>query len=226
MQTPTPPKSEQELLSRCQMLAGIPLADLAAAYQQTLPASWLKAKGFVGQLMEIALGATASSLPEPDFLDLGIELKTLPLNAKGAPRESTYVCTAPMSLTAEAERWENSRVRKKLARVLWVPFEADPNIPLHKRRVGTALLWSPDPPTEAILREDWETLTHMLYLGQTEKLSAKLGTYLQVRPKAAHSRIVTEYINDEGEEILINPKGFYLRSHFTQRILEAYYCKS
>ncbi len=222
----TSPKTEAELLSRCQKLAGMTWATLASTYNQTLPTSLIQAKGFMGQLMEQVLGATANNLPEPDFQHLGIELKTLPLNANGEPRESTYVCTAPISFNAEIEAWTNSRVRKKLARVLWVPFEADPKIPLNERRIGSALLWSPDPATESILRQDWEELTLMLHLGQTANLSAKLGTYLQIRPKAAHSRIVNPGINEQGEDMFQNPRGFYLRSLFTQKILEAHYCKA
>lgn len=222
----TPPHHESELLSRCYTLAGLTLGELASTFHQSLPRSLLQAKGFIGQLLELALGATATSQPEPDFPHLGIELKTLPLNAEGQPKESTYVCTAPLNLPAETETWQNSRVKKKLSRVLWIPIEADPALPLSKRRIGSAVLWSPDEKTEAILRQDWEELTFMLHLGQIHRLSAKIGTYLQIRPKAAHSRILNPGINEEGQEIWINPKGFYLRTLLTQQILTKNYCNS
>lgn len=222
----TPPESETELLSRCLKLSGITFSTLATHYHQKLPPSLTQAKGLIGQLLEYALGASAGNQPEPDFPNLGIELKTIPIDCKGQPRESTYVCTAPINLKAEIESWENSRVRKKLSRVLWVPVEADPEIPLPERRIGIAQLWSPDSKTEAILQQDWEELTLMLHLGQTDNLSAKIGTYLQIRPKAAHSRILNPGINEHGEEILINPKGFYLKTVLTQKILADCYCKA
>ncbi len=222
----TPPKTEAELLSRCYQLSGITFSALAARYHQTLPSSLTQAKGLIGQLLEVALGASAGNQPEPDFPNLGIELKTIPIDTHGHPRETTYVCTAPINLKAEIESWEHSRVRKKLSRVLWVPVEADPRIPLADRCIGNAQLWSPDLYTEATLRQDWIELTHMLHLGQTDNLSAKIGTYLQIRPKAAHSRILNPGINEHGEEILINPKGFYLRTTLTQKILEYCYCKA
>ncbi len=222
----TPPKTEAELLSRCHQISGITFAALARRYYQTLPHSLTQSKGFIGQLLEYALGASAGNQPEPDFPNLGIELKTIPIDKQGRPRETTYVCTAPINLQAEIETWEDSRVRKKLARVLWIPIEADPFIPLPDRCIGNAQLWSPDPETEARLRQDWEELTHMLHLGQTDNLSAKTGTYLQIRPKAAHSRILNVHINENGEEILINPKGFYLRTQLTQKILAYCYCKA
>lgn len=217
------PQTESELLQRCRALEGLSFAELAHAYGHTLPQTLNQAKGFMGQLIEQALGATAGSLPEPDFPNLGVELKTIPLNQNGQARESTYVCTAPLRVEATLEPWEHSHLRKKLARVLWVPLEADPSIPLAKRRIGTATLWSPDPPTENILRQDWEELNLMLHLGQIQNLSAKIGVYLQIRPKAAHSRILSPTINEQGEAIWMNPRGFYLRTTFTQRILEQQY---
>ena len=47
-------------------------------------------------LLETALGATAGSKAEQDFSHLGIELKTLPINAEGFPLETTFVSLAPL----------------------------------------------------------------------------------------------------------------------------------
>lgn len=221
----TPPSSEQELLARAYQIAGLRLADVALTYNQKLPPSLTQSKGFIGQLIELALGAFAQNLPEPDFPNLGIELKTIPLNSNGSPRESTYICTAPLSIDAVTESWETSRVRNKLKHILWVPIQADPTIPLSERRIGTAVLWQPDSDTESILKQDWEELTQILHMGNISMLSAKVGTYLQVRPKAAHSRILSHSIDANGEPMMINPKGFYLRTILTQKILEKCYCK-
>lgn len=217
------PTTSDELLARTAKLSGMTLAELAIMHHQKLPDSLKQAKGFIGQLIELSLGATAGSQPEPDFPHLGIELKTIPINSKGEPCETTYVCTAPHTLPAQIEYWENSRVKQKLSQVLWVPIEADPSIPLPKRHIGTAILWHLDSTTEKILRQDWEELTYMLHLGKTTRLSAKIGTYLHLRPKAAHSRVLTQGIGEEGEPLLINPRGFYLRTAFTQKILKKYY---
>lgn len=224
MHSVPPPNSVEELLERARALAGKTLSELALSYPFSIPTSLLQAKGFVGQLIEWHLGATANNLPQPDFPNLGIELKSLPLNAAGQPRESTYVCTAPIN--SERECWENSRVRAKLAQVLWVPIEADHQIPLSERCVGCPLLWKMDPETEIILKQDWEELSLMIQLGQIEKLSAKIGTYLQIRPKAAHSRILAPMINEQSEAILANPKGFYLRTLFTRKIIDQFFCTS
>lgn len=226
MKSVTPLQTEEALWERATALSGKSLKELAMAYGQPIPQSLTFAKGFIGQLIELHLGATAHSKPEPDFAHLGIELKTIPITKEGLPAESTYVCTAPLTLESTQESWETSRVRKKLAQVLWIPIEADKAIPLAERRVGFPLLWRLEKETEAILRNDWEELTMLLTLGQAATLSARLGTYLQIRPKAMHSRILTNFIDENGEESNITPRGFYLRTALTKKILAEYYCKT
>ncbi len=220
MQIP-PPQSEQELLDRCRIIAGKTIFELAHPFNQKIPTTLHQAKGWVGTLIEWHLGADSTNKSQPDFSYLGIELKTLPLDADYRPQESTYVCTAPLEPSLEI--WRTSRVYKKLAHVLWVPIEASSQIPIPERRIGTPLLWRPCPKTEAILKQDWEELTEILQLGQIAKLSAKQGFYLQIRPKAAHSRILTSTLNEQGEAILTGPKGFYLRTLLTKNILANHY---
>lgn len=190
---------------------------LARRLHLTPPEDLKRHKGWVGQLLEQALGASAGSLSEPDFQAIGVELKTVPLNRLGQPRESTYVCTVPLQRVGET--WEASWVRNKLRRVLWLPIEAEPDIPLERRRVGQAVLWSPSPEQERILRRDWEELMEMVSLGKIEKITAKQGVYLQIRPKAADSHVQTQAIGSTGESISTTPRGFYLRTRLTAEIM-------
>ena len=150
----SPPKTEQELTSRANALAGQTLQTLADRVGVSVPDNLQREKGWVGQLLEANLGADAGSKPVPDFTELGIELKTLPLNKSGTPKESTFVCVVDL-LAVGSLRWESSNVQKKLARVLWVPLEADKETPLANRLIGKPILWSPTPFQEATLKTDW-----------------------------------------------------------------------
>ena len=154
---PTPPSSIEELMTRASALAGLRLGQLAHQLGVAVPLDLRREKGWVGQLIERALGASAASLAEPDFQLIGVELKTLPLDAHGRPRESIYVCTVPLETEAMGQRWESSWVRRKLATVLWMPVEGDNAIVIAERRIGNPLLWSPAPAEEALLRNDWES---------------------------------------------------------------------
>ena len=57
----------QLLAQRIAAIAGKSLAELAQRYQRPVPANSRQAKGWMGQLIEVALGAQAGSLPIPDF---------------------------------------------------------------------------------------------------------------------------------------------------------------
>ena len=216
------PKTEQELLTRANALAGMTLGELAHMANITVPPDLRRDKGWVGQLLEWHLGATAGSKPVPDFAELGIELKTIPVGYHGKPLETTFVCVAPL-IGLHGLRWENSHIRHKLARVLWIPVEGERDIPLADRHVGSPLLWSPSPEEEQQLRQDWEELMDMIVLGQVEQITARHGEVLQLRPKAANSKALTEAYGANGQPIKTLPRGFYLKTQFTAGLLEKYF---
>jgi len=216
---PSPPSSEAELMQRAHALAGRSLAEVAFACGVAMPQDLRRHKGWVGQLLELALGADAESLPEPDFRAIGVEMKSLPIDRNGKPRESTYVCTVPLDEGMEPS-WETSWICRKLARVLWLPVEAAPEIPLAQRRIGTPLLWSPDEGETQALRQDWEELGDMIRMGELESITARMGTVLQIRPKAANSKVTCESVGANGEAITTHPRGYYLRPAFTHAILQ------
>ena len=216
-----PPESEAELLSRCRSLAGKSLGQIAAELNIAVPASRSGAKGWAGQLIEHYLGASAASKPEPDFQILGIELKTIPVNRRGRAKESTFVCMTPMTASAGL-RWTESTVRHKLDRVLWVPIEADPGILPINSRVGNAFLWSPSPEQARVLEQDWHELIEMICFGEFDKVSSKHGEYLQIRPKAANSASLARTTLANGEAGMTLPRGFYLRTRFTNQLLNDY----
>lgn len=217
-----PPETDDELLHRAQQIAGLTLLQLANRLDEPVPKKLHHAKGWVGQLLEKALGATAGSLPEPDFQHLGIELKTLPVNRSMQPQESTYVCTVPLQ-NNHALNWQQSWVRNKLKRVLWVPVESGKELDVNARRIGQAILWSPSTEQERILQQDWEELMDLVCTGQLSRVSAKQGTYLQIRPKAANAGSLVSTDDEDGNTTQTLPRGFYLRTTFTKQILEQHF---
>lgn len=216
------PENEEQLLERAQLLAGYTLGELALRANLAIPRDLRRDKGWVGMLLERYLGASAGSKPEQDFAEIGVELKTIPVDALGRPLETTFVCVAPLTGNTGLV-WQTSHVRHKLARVLWVPVEGDRAIPLADRRVGAPLLWSPDDHEEAQLRQDWEELMDMIVLGQVERITARHGEVLQIRPKAANSKALTEGIGENGQPIMTLPRGFYLKKTFTAPLLARHF---
>lgn len=220
----TAPLSKQELLTNCQKLSGLTLNDLAKYTHSSLPLTPSRGKGWVGQQVEKFLGATAGSKAEPDFPQLGIELKTLPLDAKGQVQESTYVCHIQL-MQLNQQSWEDAWVYKKLQHVLWVPYEASKTVEYAQRRIGNAILWQPSAQQAKQLQQDWEEIMEKLCLGEQQQLSAHCGQYLQVRPKAANAKSLTNAYDEQGNLCKTLPLGFYLRPSFTRTIIEQNYIR-
>lgn len=221
----SPPETEAQLLAQAQRLAGYTLGELAELAGMPTPRDLKRDKGWIGVLLERWLGASAGSKPEQDFAALGVELKTIPIDPLGGPLETTFVCVAPLTGNTGVV-WETSHVRHKLKRVLWVPVEGSRTIPLAERRVGSPLLWSPDAEEEQQLRQDWEELMDLIVLGQVTRITARHGEVLQLRPKAANGKALTEAIGEHGEPILTLPRGFYLKKNFTRALLARHFALS
>ena len=212
------PQTLEQLLSQAQSIAGLTFGELADELHIPVPPDLKRDKGWVGILLERALGATSGSKAEQDFSHLGVELKTLPINAEGYPLETTFVSLAPL-VQNSGVKWENSHVRHKLSCVLWMPIEGSRHIPLRERHIGAPILWKPTADQERQLKQDWEELMDLIVLGKLEQITARIGEVMQLRPKGANSRSITKGIGRNGEVIETLPLGFYLRKAFTAGIL-------
>jgi DNA mismatch repair protein MutH len=201
---PAPPRDLPDLLRRAHTLAGRTVGELAGMQGVDVPEDPRRAKGLVGRLVERALGAPGDARAGPDLATLGVEIKTIPLDLQGRPRESTFVCHLPLRTIATLD-WDASPVRHKLQRVLWVPVEHDPDRPLAQRRIGAPVLWSPSEAEHRLLAADWEEIAGRIGAGDVEAVTAHDGVVLQVRPK--------------GRSSLEAGRGFYLRARFTADVL-------
>ncbi|HHF3840759.1 TPA: DNA mismatch repair endonuclease MutH [Haemophilus influenzae] len=215
------PQTLEQLLSQAQSIAGLTFGELADELHIPVPIDLKRDKGWVGMLLERALGATAGSKAEQDFSHLGVELKTLPINAEGYPLETTFVSLAPL-VQNSGVKWENSHVRHKLSCVLWMPIEGSRHIPLRERHIGAPIFWKPTAEQERQLKQDWEELMDLIVLGKLDQITARIGEVMQLRPKGANSKAITKGIGKNGEVIDTLPLGFYLRKEFTAQILKAF----
>jgi DNA mismatch repair protein MutH len=206
------------LVARAEALSGRTLADISRDLGLAAPGTGAHHKGRVGALIERALGASAGSWAGPDFPDLGIELKTVPVSEQGRPFESTFVCTVSLA-SAERADWETSVARSKLSRVLWVPIIGHPARPAEERRVGVSRLVRLTPEQEAALCEDFDEIMGRIGIGGIEDISARVGRFLQLRPKARTGADRTISFGPDGEWIGTVPRGLYLRARFTEAVL-------
>jgi DNA mismatch repair protein MutH len=211
--------NDKFLLQKAKELEGLTFLQLARLLDLRLPQDLIHAKGWLGQAIEQFLGASAGSKAMPDFPLLGIELKTIPVSIKFRVIESTYVTSLNLMPNSPLV-WEESVCYQKLQKVLWLPIEGEKNIAFQNRRIGAALLWQPSNAQFHQLKTDWSAIMDLVLDGRIEELDGRLGQYLHIRPKAANAKVSTLAVGHDLELIRTLPRGFYLRSSFTQSILE------
>ena len=217
----SPPQTIQQLNQRAQQLAGKTIGELTELYGDKSPKDLRIEKGWQGQFIERCLGADAGNLSKPDFSLIGVELKTLPIDYSGNVQESTYVSVVDINKSLGLS-WRQSVVYHKLQHVLWVPIARRKGDPVIQSTVATPFLWQPNAKQEALLKSDWENAMELISMGKIDQLNARMGEILQVRPKAANSRVLTATTDEDGRQAQTLPRGFYLRPQFTQQLLDAH----
>ena len=217
----SPPQNTEQLKERLFSIMGKSLSELATFAKIALPVSPVHGKGFQGELIERLLGASAPGLPIPDFPNLGIELKTVPVSADFKVLESTFFCSAPLN-EMRVRRFEESILFHKISRVLFVFFVAPRDFAYEKRYVAGFRFWSPSKEDLAVIRQDYDELMEKVSLGLVEEISARNGNVIQMRPKAANGQALTDCVGPAGTMIKVRPRGFYMRRIFMQNLIDGF----
>ena len=117
--------------------------------------------------------------------------------------------------------FESSLLWAKLRCILWIPLIAETkSINVQDRVIGEAILWQPSQDERSILEQDFNEIMELIVTGNIERLSAQVGQYLHVRPKALDSSKKTYTIDENGYKVITSPRGFYLRTQLTSKIIK------
>jgi DNA mismatch repair protein MutH len=213
----------EALLAHARALIGVELAELADQLGLPEPVgaeAARRSKGWSGQVIERELGVETAGGSGPDFAALGTELKTVPVDERLNPRESTAVCQID-PVTIAGESWDTSTARKKLARVLFVALEVPAGArSVGQRRVTAVRLWSPTRAEDTLLRADFELFARDYFRrGRSSAITGHLGQVLQVRPKGRNAADLRDGYDEFGQPTRVGKCGFYLRASFVAAIL-------
>ena len=100
---------------------------------------------------------------------------------------------------------------------------SEKHLAIGERTIGFPFLWQPSLIENKLLEQDWEEIMDMIAMGDIEKINGKIGQVLQLRPKAANSKALTDAIGKDGQPIKTLPRGFYLKIPFTHQILKNHF---
>lgn len=213
------PQNLAELQQRLELIKGHTLGELAAVIRAQLPGSTLNGKGYAGELIEVMLGAGAKNLSEPDFTKLGIELKTVPVDRDFKPLQSTYICYAPLTDVRSQDFW-HSPLYLKLRLCLYVFVLSPRDLPMAQRRIIDYYLHAMPETDLQQVKQDYDELMELVSLGQAQQITAHIGTIIQMRPKAADGKQLTDCVDEEGNLSKTRPRGFYMRRSYTSKLCQ------
>lgn len=181
----TPKLDAASLLSRAEALVGKKLLELEQEIVALDDKSRVLTKAGAAYVIERYFGIKANSFALPDFADLGIELKTVPL----MERAGMLTVKEPLSLNminyfeeAKCDDITESSLYKKNKEILFICY-------LHKERrrseyvVMYSFLWKMDEQVLAELRPDFDWIIKKIRAGEATGLHQEFTQYLCTCPK-------------------------------------------
>src|SRR5438128_8501564 len=71
-----------------------------------------------------------------------------------------------------------------------------------------------------MLSDGWSQVSRRTSTGCPDEIKGRMREYLQGRARAANSKSLCYGFDSEGTKVLTLPRGFYLRSSFTEQIMK------
>lgn len=151
-------------------------------------------KGRLGQALEMYyFKYEPNSDQEPDFPEVGLELKTNPikrLKNEDISAKERLVITMIDYCALVNEEWETSTVRKKLDDILLVSYLHDPEADILDYEFKYAAVQAVTDEDMAVIRADWETILAKVRAGRAHELSGSDTNYLEACTKGANAQSV------------------------------------
>lgn len=180
-------------------------------------------KGASGLIVENLLGIENNSRPEADLVQIGCELKILPLqkNRDGSikAKEPTAIQMINYCEVAK-ETWETAKIRSKINLTFWVVYLAKENgksKPQDDYVIVDYFLDHPSDVTNGVFKTDWEEIQSYIKRGDADRLSCSIGTYLEPKTKGKNSQDKTDAPDGNGGITRARRRAFYYKKNYTNK---------
>jgi len=170
--------SYNEVRQALDPVVGVPFKDLAPALGIDLPRDARRRKGAGGQIAETLLEIARNSIPKPDLIRLGTEVKTISLNTRSTPREWTKISAFNLRTTQKERDFLRSTPYKKLRSILFVPIMKADNDSPDFWYLRAPFLWLPTEEQLAALEADYIRIQEAAVTEDWTKLAGRSGRYL------------------------------------------------
>lgn len=178
-------------------------------------------KGASGLIVENLLGIENNSRPEADLVQIGCEIKILPLQKNGdgsiKAKEPTAIQMINYCEVAK-ETWETAKIRSKINLTFWVVYLAKENgksKPQDDYVIVDYFLDHPSDVTNGVFKTDWEEIQSYIKRGDADRLSCSMGTYLEPKTKGKNSQDKTDAPDGNGGITRARRRAFYYKKNYT-----------
>lgn len=178
-------------------------------------------KGASGLIIENLLGIENNNRPEADLIQIGCEVKILPLqkNKDGSikAKEPTAIQMINYCEVAK-ETWETAKIRSKINLTFWVVYLAKVNGVAQHQDDYVIVDYFLDHPSDlqnAVFKKDWEEIQSYIKRGDADKLSCRMGTYLEPKTKGKNNQDKTVAPDGNGGILQARRRAFYYKKNYT-----------
>lgn len=179
-----------------------------------------RAKGNFGQLVEeYYFEYKPNSRPEPDFLHIGLELKTSPLkqlkNKEYRSKERLVLNIIDYEKVIN-QRFESSDFWKKNANILLIFYLHQPDYKIHDFIIRLVNDWSFSGTDLEIIKKDWSFINQKIKNGKAHELSEGDTYYLGACTKGANSKTTR---NQPFSNIPAKQRAYALKQGYVNHII-------
>jgi DNA mismatch repair endonuclease MutH len=178
-------------------------------------------KGASGLIVENLLGLTNNGSPLADLVELGVEIKVIPIQLNNLKVKEPTQIKMINFLEVAKETWETAKIRNKIETIFWIAYGVPKNLETKKNESQDKYIlldWFidvPDKEKQKIFKEDWELIQSYIVQGKGDKLSCSMGTYIEPKTKAKNNKDVTSAPDGKGGIIKIRRRAFYFKKNYT-----------
>lgn len=164
-------RNENKLMDYAKKLEGLRFSEISSLIGKLDEGHRKHTKGVAAKVIETDyFGIPSNSSEAPDFENLGIELKVSPLRyierlKLYTTKERNVLKMVDYKEIADNEEWIQTKVQKKLNRVLFVLYVHDNSLNAWDWKVVKVFIWSPSNQQKKLIQNDYQIMRKNVLAG-------------------------------------------------------------
>ncbi len=212
--------SKEELLKKAKECINIPFKDI----QDNAQLCNEKNKGNIGNMIqECWFGRAVNSSPEPDFAEVGVELKVTPFfynKSNKATAKERLVLNIINYMEEVKTTFETSHFWNKNKSILLMHYEYLKDVSKEDFKIISAILYEYPEKDLIVIKQDWEKIIQKIKAGKAHELSEGDTLYLGACRKGAGGE--KDLRQQPFNTIKANQRAYCLKQSYMTYILNTY----